>query len=230
MTTEVAPPFWWLPFPPLMTLVEHKANHMNTEPFICPAPRGCSIMSQNLSIEEYFQARRLQDLFEGPLSEVESVECYDPSDGEDKVSDGADDVQPAEAHLVAMTPPWSGRRGRGSRRSAAQRRKKRVAQQEARGTNDKHVAKKRRLEATKDTIVIDYSLPSDDKATKPGWIGKRVADLPQRVYTLTELVDDYNMKHFPWDGRYVPLLFLLLHTLMSALDPRTSYWTDMATS
>lgn len=183
-------------------------------------------MSQNLSIEEYFHARSLEDLFEGPLSDVE---CYYSSDGEDK-------TQPAEARsvidakLVASTPPSSGRRGRDTRRSAARRRKKRSALQMATGILDKQVAKKRRLEATKDAIVLDYSLPSDNNATKPGWIGKCVADLPQRVYSLAELVNDYDMKRFRWDGLYVPFP-LLLHTYPDAcLDPRTSCSIDMGMS
>ena len=209
-----------------MMPVEPQTDYPFVEPFICPEPRGCSIMSQNLSIEEYFHARSLEDLFEGPLSDVE---CYYSSDGEDK-------TQPAEARsvidakLVASTPPSSGRRGRDTRRSAARRRKKRSALQMATGILDKQVAKKRRLEATKDAIVLDYSLPSDNNATKPGWIGKRVADLPQRVYSLAELVNDYDMKRFRWDGLYVPFP-LLLHTYPDAcLDPRTSCSIDMGMS
>ena len=184
-------------------------------------------MSQNLSIEEYFHARSLEDLFEGPLSDVE---CYYGSDGEAA-------VRPAEAGIVidassvAATPPSSGRRGRGTRRSAARRRKKRSALQLATGTDDKQVAKKRRLEATRDAIVLDYSLPSDSNATKPGWIGKRVADLPQRVYSLAELEKDYKMKRFRWDGLYASFLFLLLHTYPEAyLDPPTSCLIDMGMS
>jgi hypothetical protein len=153
-------------------------------------------MSKNLSIEEYFQARELDGLFEGPLSEVE---CDYSGDEENK-------LHPAEAgHVVKATPKASfGRQGRGSRRSAARRRKKRSAQQAASGTDDKHVAKKRRYEATMDAIVVDYCLPSDGNVTKPGWIGNRVAELPQRVFSLAELVNDYRMKRIPWDGRCVP--------------------------
>ena len=137
----------------------------------------------------------MEELFEGPLSDVEYI-----------LSDEEHSAQAART-VVASTPlePNAGQKGRGSRCSAYRRRRKRVARQTASQIEDKHVAKKRRHEALKDAILVDYSLPSDAPATKPGWIGKRVAELPKRVFSLKELLDDYGMKRFPWDGRWVSL-------------------------
>ena len=145
------------------------------------------------------------------------------------LSDEEDSAQ-AGCHGASTVPlePNSEQEGRGSRRSAIRRRGKRVARQGADGNNDKHVAKKRRLEALKDAIVVDYSLPSDAPATKPGWIGKRVAELPQRVFSLTELVDTYGMKRFPWDGRWVPPVPSHFPASHHILDLPTSYLTETA--
>jgi hypothetical protein len=121
----------------------------------------------------------------------------------------SDNEHPAIAgHPMPPEPPepTPGKNGRGSRRSAARRRQKRAARQAAGQTGDKQVTKKRRLEALKNTIYVDYSLPSDAPATKPGWIGKRITGLPKRVFSVTELLGGYGMKQFPWDGLWVPLI------------------------
>ncbi|KAF8341107.1 hypothetical protein F5887DRAFT_919101 [Amanita rubescens] len=204
-------------------------------PFMRMAPRGRSIASRTLSIDQFFYERRLVDIFEGPLSDAE-----DFGSGDDvglvpapsiQANTGAEcpSIQSLrerqfrdlfEEPLSDVEGPSSGRgedivsaQGSGQKArlaSANRKRRRRHAQQEAEGTDDKHVAKKRRLETAQDVIYVDHSLPSVINVTKAGWIGKRVADLPQRVFTVSELEGDYGMTCFPWDGRRGSTTHLLL--------------------
>ncbi|KAF8322386.1 hypothetical protein F5887DRAFT_341089 [Amanita rubescens] len=188
-------------------------------------------MSKTFSITEHFQARQIEDLFEGPLSDVEflysdsedeekptgakrkrtggehaaplSAPLYCDSEDEErptgakrKRTGGANHAAPLSAllysssedeekptgakrkgtgsanHAAPLSAP--GAKGRGNRRSIIRRRKKRIAQQKEDkmdstdskhvANEPKHVAKKRRLEAVKDVILVDYSLPSDAQA------------------------------------------------------------------
>ncbi|KAF8342358.1 hypothetical protein F5887DRAFT_1215900 [Amanita rubescens] len=215
-------------------------------------------MSKTFSITEHFQARQIEDLFEGPLSDVEflysdsedeekpirakhkrtgsehaaplSAPLYSDSEDEErptgakrKRTGGANHGAPLSALLYSNSedeekPTTVKRKRTGSANHAAPL----SAPGEREGKEDKmdstdskhvanepkHVAKKRRLEAVKDVILVDYSLPSDAQAqtTRPGWIGKRIAGLPQRVFSYTELINDYQMTRFPWDGLSTHLL------------------------
>lgn len=150
-------------------------------------------MSKSLSIAEYFQDRQIEAVFEGPLSDVEYVYTNSGDEGERPVAKSTGGATP-------IAPP-SSTVGRGNRRAIIRRKKKRIAQQKDKKTDIKHVAKKRRLEALNNAIMVDYSLPSSVQAvTKPGWIGQRIADLPKRLFTFEELINDYKMTHFAWDG------------------------------
>jgi hypothetical protein len=68
-------------------------------------------------------------------------------------------------------------------------------------TELKHVVKKRRVEAVKNTLLLDFCVESDIEVTKPARIRKKAEDLPHREFTKEELVDDLGLTHFPWDGR-----------------------------
>ncbi len=69
-------------------------------------------------------------------------------------------------------------------------------------SDPKYVAKKQQLEAVKDVIMVDYSLPTNgqNQATCLGWIGKCIAEMPQHALSYMELIDDYKMMYFLWDG------------------------------
>ena len=94
-------------------------------------------------------------------------------------------------------------------------------------TGNKQVTKKQQLEALKNTIYVNYSLPSDAPATKPGWIGKWITGLLKRVFSVTELLWDEAVS-LGWavGAPHPPCPF----SLMASLDPRTSYLTGMALS
>jgi hypothetical protein len=139
-----------------------------------------------------------KELFDGPLSDVEGPDS-DPGEGVASAQAAALNVGPEQpAHPPV---PALGKKEKGRLAAAARKRRRRLTQQEAEGSDDKQVAKKRRLEAAQEVIYVDYCLPSATNVTKTGWIGKRIADLPRRVFTVSELESDYGMTRFHWDGR-----------------------------
>jgi hypothetical protein len=150
----------------------------------------------NPSIQTHDQL--LRELFEGPLSDVEGAH-----------SDSGKNVASAQAAAfnfgieqpVHPPPPVLGKREKARLAASERKRRRRLTQQEAEGSDDKHIVKKRRLEAAQDVIYVDYCLPAATNVAEACWIGKRVADLPQRVFTASELESDYGMTRFPWDGR-----------------------------
>lgn len=100
-----------------------------------------------------------------------------------------------------------------------------MAAQAASETGLKEVVKKRQIEATRAALHLSFSMGKDIEVTKPGWIGKRLSDLPRREFTKQELVDDHGMACFPWDGRWVfrhkraaPLADVLCRTTHLLLD------------
>ena len=56
-----------------------------------------------------------------------------------------------------------------------------------------------------DIIQADISIEQDVPISALGYIGRRLDDLPRRTLSVSELVDEHDMEHFPWDGRYGPL-------------------------
>jgi len=103
-------------------------------------------------------------------------------------------------------------------RSARRRRAKRNLTQTREKTSLKAVTKKRRAEGIKNALKLSFNVGRDVIVTRPGWIGKRVDDLPQREFTKEELVSGYGMESFEWDGRYVATLLAL-----SPADKDTQY-------
>jgi hypothetical protein len=215
-----------IPISPLIPLnVPHIAHASeltcHTEPVMCPAPMGRLIVSKTLSIAQYLHDQQLRELFEGPLSDSNSDE--DIGDNGSPTNDPLVGGTDGPSHPPALDEGYESRSSTGfsngtgclanppsplltkkekdRMRSAARRRKKRLAQQAAMKIKDKRVTRKRRLDAAKDAIYVDYHLPSAAHVTKPGWIGKRIGNLPRRLFTLEELIKDYNMRRFPWDGR-----------------------------
>ncbi len=101
-------------------------------------------MSTTLSILEYFQAQQIEELFKGPLSDIEFI--YSKSD------ESGDEKKPTDAHSISGTqhapcssaPPPGITQGRGNCHSIIRRKKKRLAQQKAKvveSTDSKHITK-----------------------------------------------------------------------------------------
>ena len=145
--------------------------------------------------------RQLRELIEGPLSHVESLDsCF----GEAVAPAQGATFNIGDERSTQLQPPIEpglGKQEKARLAAADRKRRRRLAQQQVEGSDEKRVAKKRRLEAAQDVIYVDYSLSSATGVTQPGWIGKPLANLPLRVFTLSELQEDYDMTHFPWDGR-----------------------------
>jgi hypothetical protein len=77
---------------------------------------------------------------------------------------------------------------------------KRLAMMATNQARIKGISKKRRAQATSDVIQVDFCMKTNLNVTKPGWVGRHNVNLPSRPLTLTELVDEYGLTHFPWDG------------------------------
>ena len=67
----------------------------------------------------------------------------------------------------------------------------------------KDVAKKRGLEATKVTLKLPLDMGLCAAVTAPGWMGKGLRDAPRTSHTIEVLRERYNMALFDWDGRCV---------------------------
>ena len=115
------------------------------------------------------------------------------------------DSEPADK--VHHDPPCGqppGWRAKDRIHTADRRKRKRALQAGTDASSNgiiKGVAKKRRAAAARDIITVDYCLSKAARVSQPGWIGKRVSGLPCREFSLQELVDDYGMTCFRWDGR-----------------------------
>jgi hypothetical protein len=93
------------------------------------------------------------------------------------------------------TPPLHAKR-QGIIRSKNRRRTDRLKDQKPL----KRVSKKRVAEAMTEIFQVGYIMSSNPSFTQPGWIGKHNAGMPSRPFTLMEVVKDYQLTHFPWDG------------------------------
>ena len=95
-------------------------------------------------------------------------------------------------------------------RSKKKRNAKRSEAQKALGTTVKlHVLAKYPAQSTIDAILTGFNTPGTSEITVPGWVGQPLKDLPSRAYTLTELIEGFGFRLFPWEGRYVTLPLLL---------------------
>jgi len=149
------------------------------------------------------QERMLKDAFYGPLTDSESTDTDDKERGADSrvIIPYQSPAIARAASTVSHMPPSSQRRGNDKVRSAERRRRKRLTLRAAGTTSSKGVSMKRRAAAAEDVIPIDYRLSTDARVSKPGWIGRRVSNLPGREFSKQELLETYGMSCFPWDGR-----------------------------
>lgn len=150
----------------------------------------------------------LREVFDGPLPELSESSDDEVDVNELQALNESDAVVQAERPATPATsePLQSARQKRDKKRAKHKRQARRagrVPDNSSDTEDDKLVAKKRRLEATADAIYVDYCLPSDANVTGPGWTGKTLGDLPPRVFSLSEVVEDYKMTYFKWDGQYV---------------------------
>lgn len=88
---------------------------------------------------------------------------------------------------------------------ASRRRSLRRAKAQALGsTTLKGVSrKKRRLGSIRHALKLPFDVASCGAATGPGWVGRRLQDLPVRAFTLEDLKREFGVRCFEWDGRYV---------------------------
>lgn len=107
---------------------------------------------------------------------------------------------PSRNTPAAAPRPQLSRREKKKARDNERRRTKRAAAGGPGCNGAKKVAKKRRLEATKDLLRVDLDLAGHTRVTKPAWVGRRVNDLPRREFTKDELVKA-GFTYLPWDGR-----------------------------
>ena len=142
----------------------------------------------------YQKEKLLKNALYGPLGPLTDSE----SDSEltDADNKGCHDNPPCH-----QPPAMVGWRANDRVRTAERRRRKRLALQAGSTTSSKGITKKRRAAAARDVITVDYCLSTAARVSQPGWIGRRVSGLRCREFSLQELVDDYGMTCFPWDGR-----------------------------
>ncbi|KAF5353901.1 hypothetical protein D9756_007287 [Leucocoprinus leucothites] len=182
-------------------VIKEPATHM--------PPLGASFVGTSVSIEDYLREKLLSDVFEGPLTDYEDSETDGAAPAETpSAALKAAEQGPSSSQLLLATPhtPLSNKARKQKERSAKRRRKKREDAQAAEPTKLKHVTKRRRLEATKNLLLLDLNAESDVPVSKPAWIGRRAEGLPRRQFTKGELVEDLGLTHFPWGGRTTHLL------------------------
>lgn len=165
-----------------------------------------------VSIDEYLRQKLYREAFDGPLTECESssTESDPPSERCPPQASGIPELPSAATPGKGHAPKVQ----KGKQRWTMRRRAKRSAEHAAAGWEEKQVVKKRCTEAAKEALQLSFSILSDVHPTKPGWVGKRVASLPRQAYTLAELVSDYGMTVFPWEGRCAASLCFLPDCLM----------------
>jgi hypothetical protein len=169
------------------------------EPVFYTPALGPSIKSKTLSVKEYLHECLRRELFDLPLTDYEDS----PTSEEDEGSPAT--RLPGAA--AGPKPPPKTRLQKKKERSKRRRGAERSAWQEVEKTDLKGVSKKRRAESTKDAVQLDFSMGADVEATQPGWVGKRLSDLPRCEFTKERLLEDYGMTYLPWDGVYAPLFF-----------------------
>lgn len=80
--------------------------------------------------------------------------------------------------------------------------KKRVEKQKEGQTGLKAVAEKRVKEALVDTIMSpDFALEASAPVNVTGYVAKPTTPLPQRLFSLSELRQNPEMRHYAWDGK-----------------------------
>jgi hypothetical protein len=160
-----------------------------------PQTLSVKTIKATLSISQYLHNRMLQDIFDGPLTEDEGGDSEDDCPLDQLSAESSTAPKP---NLASPPKPACSRKKQKEKDRLAKKRKlKRQAVMDASKTSIKAVVKKRQAMATKDVLQVDFAMSTDSTVTKPGWIGKPNPHLPSRTFTLTELVYDYGLTHFP---------------------------------
>jgi hypothetical protein len=168
--------------------------------------RGHSFYARCISLDKFIEEREALACIYDPLTEFE---CSDDSDADDGTGGPAANAQ-ADGTQGKAVP--ASRKEKQRQRKACRRRVKRSKQilnqvgdpdAESRGGGEdiKAVAKRRRVESTKDALKAGFDLETYAEVTRPGWIGRSLADLPQTGFTRAELQAHYGLTYFSWDGR-----------------------------
>ena len=167
-----------------------------------------SIIKATISIAEYLELRQIQEAFEGELTDNESDSEEEDAlgnewteDTDDDDSDESDSGTESESRRTSPYPPT--RKGRQKERYARIRREKRRRRQEELQTDIKAIVQQRILDSTRDAIQVDFSLETDARVSKSGWIGKQLKGLLLENPDLHATLEDDKMVYLPWDGWYV---------------------------
>ena len=167
-----------------------------------------SIIKATISIAEYLELRQIQEAFEGELTDNESDSEEEDAlgnewteDTDDDDSDESDSGTESESRCTSPYPPT--RKGRQKERYARIRREKRRRRQEELQTDIKAIVQQRILDSTRDAIQVDFSLETDARVSKSGWIGKQLKGLLLENPDLHATLEDDKMVYLPWDGWYV---------------------------
>ncbi|KAG6826286.1 hypothetical protein H0H92_000435 [Tricholoma furcatifolium] len=175
-------------------------------------------IAAQVCIKDYLRDLTEQEVFENPLTDYE----YD-SDDNGAVPSPCTPPRSMQRPLPCIDSS-SMKKKKDKARSSFRRALKREtvrANQEARV---KQVAIKRAQEALKCTLSLDFDMGHDVAVSSPGYIGVRADSLPRRQFTHEELVEEYGMTHFAWNGRTTHLLVDREHRIIGVLlgRPRAS--------
>ena len=171
----------------LMTLV----LFIQTAP---PVFQGKSILIP-VSIRNYLENQTVHDAPDVHLG------LEDDSDSEDdvpldKLSASASSSIPKPHGISPPKASSSRKKMRNKMRSNDRRFKKRLMNQ----TSIKNICKKRVAQAKMDVLHLGFVMSSNESITQRGWVGKHNAKMPLKPFTLMEVVNDYGLTHFSWDG------------------------------
>lgn len=101
-----------------------------------------------------------------------------------------------------LTKAYKKHRNRSSNeRMRRKRAEARLNDKKLNNTDLKKCSRNRRATASTTGLVIPRDIIEVLKVSKPGWIGVRRAR-EERYYGIEELVEDWGMREFKWDGRY----------------------------
>lgn len=196
---------------------------------ILAQPRGNSVIETSISIDSYLRESFERDLFEGPLTDNEWSDAGDDgqnSEGEGLVGNGPrgnlcselEGDRPEDSGALPSVKKRYEKLRKNNRRNV-----RRSAVQKARGTDLKMVALKHLRQSTVAPLLLDYDMAGDAAVVATGWSGKVkvMREAPSRAFSLKELMGEYELTLFKWDGRCVP--DWLACVLFSCLLPRTPH-------
>ena len=163
--------------------------------------RGVSLRADTVLISQFLTSRLVDTCIYDDMTEY-SYSDIGEGDLLEEQDDGPSEPQP---RTKKASKDYQ------KRRSKQKRNANRSEVQKALGTSLKlHVYKKYLAQCIIDAILLDFDTPRTSEITLAGWVGQPLKDLPSRTYTLEELTKVFDFKIFPWEGRCVILLLLLL--------------------